>query len=242
MKNYCIFLYSHSDYSDVWPLTFGQIHKHVNLDEVDMYFCVDKLNDYKVDEKINVVCYDNSLCYTERVLSNIRNLNYEYVLFLHEDWVITNTYNNKYVLDVLTFMKTNNILHIRSYINYGRINHHVYLNDDQNINLVNIPNDAEYFISLQPGLWKLEVLIELYSFNSNKPNLLEILSNSNNFFRNKCYNKFFCENIKLSEDSKMYPHIHTVAYGKWELLNDSYKQLDSLFKEYNIDKTNRGVL
>ena len=75
-NNYCIFLYSHSEYSDVWDLTFGQIYKYINLDEVSIIFCVDKLNDYKIDDRIKVVYYDNNLIYSDRILTNIIDLNY----------------------------------------------------------------------------------------------------------------------------------------------------------------------
>ena len=138
-------------------------------------------------------------------------------------------------------MKSNNILHIRSYINYGptSINDEVYHKDKSGLKY--IPNNAEYFISLQPGLWNINTLIEIYSFTSTKPNMLEVLSNSSEVFRRKCCFKFLCENIKLSEDSLLFPHIHTITCGKWVLNNDFYKVLPSLFKEYKINVKNRGI-
>ena len=36
----CILLYSHSDYSDVWDVCFGQIYKYINLDDIEKYFCI----------------------------------------------------------------------------------------------------------------------------------------------------------------------------------------------------------
>ena len=104
MSNYCIFLYSHSEYSDVWNLTFGQIYKHINLDDVSIIFCVDKLNNYKIDDRIRVVYYDNNQIYTRRILTNIVNLNYDYILFLHEDWVITDNFSNEYNVKLINFM------------------------------------------------------------------------------------------------------------------------------------------
>jgi hypothetical protein len=86
------------------------------------------------------------------------------------------------------------------------------------------------------------IFIDLYSITANRPNLLEIASNSNNIFKNKCYNHFFCENIKLSEDSLLFPHIHSIAYGKWAINIDSYNKFDLLFKEYNINTEIRGTI
>lgn len=247
MNNYCIFLYSHSDYSDLWNLTFGQINKHIDLNKVAVYFCVDKLKDYTIDNRINVILYDDSLCYSDRVLTNLQKIQneYEFALFLHEDWVIVRDYNYNYVNWLVNLMKENNIQHIRSYQTYGLTHtsqiHYLKNNSDEIISAF-IPNDAEYFISLQPGLWSMQMLVELYRFSVKTPSLLEIATNSNDIIRNKYQYKLFCENVKLSEDSVMFPHIHTVTYGKWELRNDSYGVLKSLLKEYGIDIQTRGIL
>jgi hypothetical protein len=238
MNTFCIFLYSHSDYSDVWDLTFGQIYNHINLDNVSIVFCVDKLNNYKIDDRIKIVYYDTSQIYTDRVFSNIKNLNYEYILFLHEDWVITNDFSNEYVLSQIDFMKKNNILHIRSYKNFGRSNTKPTI-FHKSPTICNIPNDSRNFISLQPGLWEKNIFIELYSIKSDKPNILE--SKSNSLFINKYKNKFYYETTSIiAEDSKMFPHIHTIAYGRWAMCNDKYNKLDSLLLKYNIDKNTRG--
>jgi hypothetical protein len=242
MENkYCIFLYSHFDYSDVWGLTFGQIKKYINLNEVTLYFCVNQIGDYKLDERIKVIYYDDSLCYSDRVLYNIKDLSYEYVLFLHEDWVITNTYNNNHIIELVNFMKQNDILHVRSYKSYGDGTEN-NIQPTNNLNLRRIPRDAGYFISLQPGLWTIQTLISLFSFKSQRPNLLEIVSNSNNIFKNHLTDKFLYENIRPAEDSVLFPHIHSIAYGKWAISNDSYKKFDLLFKEYNINPNIRGTL
>jgi len=238
MSNYCIFLYSHSDYSDVWDLTFGQIYKHINLDEVSIIFCVNKINNYKIDSRIKVVYYDDSLIYTDRILHNIKDLNYNYILFLHEDWIITNNFSNDTNLKVINFMNKKNIFHIRSYKNYGSSNKKPEI-FHEDINICNIPNDSGNFISLQPGLWEKNIFKELYSIKCDKPNLLE--SKSNHIFRSKYNNKFYYEKDSLlAQDSKMFPHIHTIAYGRWAMCNDKYDKLNSLLMEYNINKFKRG--
>ena len=38
----------------------------------------------------------------------------------------------------------------------------------------------------------------------------------------------------------MFPHIHTIGYGRWAMCNDKYNKLDSLLLEYNINKKLRG--
>ena len=237
-NNFCIFLYSHSDYSDIWDLTFGQIYKYINLDEVSIVFCVDKLNNYKIDDRIKIIYYNNSEIYSKRILNNIKNLNYDYILFLHEDWVITDYFSNEYCLKLINFMNKNDILHIRSYKNYGNSNENPNI-FHKNINIYNIPNNSSHFISLQPGLWKKNLLKYLYSFNSNSASNLENI-NSIQQFKGQLKNKLFYENSEIAQKSKIFPHIHTIAYGRWCMCNDKYNILDSLLLEYNINKKKRG--
>ncbi len=59
---------------------------------------------------------------------------------------------------------------------------------------------------------------------------------------NKLTDKFFYENVRLSEDSILFPHIHSITYGKWVISNDSYNKFALLFKEYNINTDIRGVI
>ena len=135
-------------------------------------------------------------------------------------------------------MNKNDILHIRSYKNYGasNINSNIF---HKGVNISNIPNDSGNFISLQPGLWEKNVFIELYSIKSSKANILE--SNSNNHFKNKYKDRFYYETYSvIAEDSKMFPHIHTIGYGRWSMCNDTYNNLELLLIQYNIDKNTRG--
>ena len=38
----------------------------------------------------------------------------------------------------------------------------------------------------------------------------------------------------------MFPHIHTITYGRWAMCNDKHNILDSLLLKYKIDKKKRG--
>ena len=40
----------------------------------------------------------------------------------------------------------------------------------------------------------------------------------------------------------MFPHIHTITYGRWAMCNDNYNVLDSLLLEYNINKKKEDIL
>jgi hypothetical protein len=242
----CILLYSHSDYSDVWDVCFGQIYKYINLDDIEIIFCVNNLNNYKIDNRINVLYYNDNLVYTDRILSVLDSINYKYILFLHEDWIITNKLNMNVINTYIAIMEHNNLYHIRSYKNYGPCDQIVYERVietpfEDNI-LKSIPFNAENFVSLQPGIWEKNVFKEIYSLQCVYPCNLENKINNDLNWKLRYRNNFYYEYNKNidAEHSLSFPHIHSVTYGKWELNNS--KNLKNILNEYNIDIMKRGIL
>ena len=64
INNVAFICYSHSEYSDVWDMFFGQLNKY--LPDVKKYLFTDKVNK-TIPDNINVITYDNSLSYSYRV-------------------------------------------------------------------------------------------------------------------------------------------------------------------------------
>jgi len=239
----CILLYSHSDYNDIWDVCFGQIYKYINIDDIEIIFCVNSLNNYKIDNRINVLNYNDNLVYTDRILSVLDSIKYKYILFLHEDWIITKKLNINVINTYIDIMEQNNLYHIRSYKNYGPCERIVYERVietpfEDNI-LKSIPFNAENFVSLQPGIWEKNVFKEIFSLHCKN---LENRINNDLDWKLKYRNNFYYEeNTNLdSEHSLSFPHIHSVAYGKWEFNNS--KNLKNILNEYNIDIMKRGIL
>ena len=79
-----IVFYSHSDYSDVWAPMISQTHKY--LKQYKKYLFTDKLKgDHLLDNSWNVILYDDSLRYQDRVLSCLKKVKEEIIFFHHED-------------------------------------------------------------------------------------------------------------------------------------------------------------
>ena len=78
--NIPIIIYSHSSYSDVWPLVLGQLELYMPKSEIILFTDSDPLKG-----NYRPVFYDNNLNYNERVIQCLQKINDEVVLFTHED-------------------------------------------------------------------------------------------------------------------------------------------------------------
>ena len=78
-----ILLYTHSEYSFLWKATIGLLDKYAK--NFDIYWCCDKLLDYKLPEKWKVTFYDESLKWSLRVKQCSDTINSEYLIYIQED-------------------------------------------------------------------------------------------------------------------------------------------------------------
>lgn len=241
-KEICILLYTHSDYCDIWNLTLSLIEKYIDLNIIKVYFAVNDLNGYKLNKNIVPIFYNDRQFYTERILKITKKLNYKYILFLHEDWIITNNYDMNIIKEYINIMKKYSINHIRSYRNYGECKPLNIFDKEIDINskikIKNIPANASCFVSLQPGIWEKNTFIEVFNYKSNNASTLEWNVNNSIDFRKKYYTSFFYENTIKMDNSLMFPHIHSISKGRWALCNS--ENLEKILKKYNIDIKKRG--
>jgi len=105
-----LLIYTHSDYSFIWPALIDLVNKNV---ELEIHFAYDKT--FKDLEKHNIPInwikhvYDDSMIWTDRIATILNEIDDEYVLFIHEDWLPTNKVTNVVVNNMAMFMEKNKI-------------------------------------------------------------------------------------------------------------------------------------
>ena len=78
MVNFPIVIYSHSSYSDAWPLILGQLNLFIPDIKIILFTDSDPLNgNYKT------IFYNNDLSYNERVIQCLQQIDDEVILFTH---------------------------------------------------------------------------------------------------------------------------------------------------------------
>ena len=87
MRDTAVIMYTHTDYSDIWPLFFGQFGELFPFKDVPKYIFVDKqgLDGHNIPESWIPVTYDDGEVYANRFSSCLEQVPEKYVLLHHED-------------------------------------------------------------------------------------------------------------------------------------------------------------
>ena len=66
-----IVIYTHTDYSDIWPALFSRLAKYMSSYKVNIFV---NEKHKQIPQTYNVITYDNNLIYTERLKSCLKEL------------------------------------------------------------------------------------------------------------------------------------------------------------------------
>ena len=227
---FTIVLYTHSEYSFLWKAAIPLLEKYAT--NLEIVWCCDTLLDYKLPSHWKLYTYDPSLSYSSRIKGCIDELkDTEYVLFLHEDWLLIDKIDHTRIEYCLRIMKANSIDFISSQNKIPQIS-----------NIINSENEDYAFVFvqgywLQPGIWKKSVLQELFSYdkplNKIEKEEPEALMNSK-----RCLTIFHKKYVNHpSIRSFYYPHMHAINCGEWTF--NKYPCLKALVESYGIDTSLR---
>ena len=247
-NNTAFICYSHSEYSDVWGMFFGQLNKY--LPDVKKYLFTDKVNK-TIPDNINVITYDNSLSYSYRVAHCLEQIDEKICLFHHEDMVLYDTPNLENLNKIYHFLLESHDVGYVKLLKGGLFN---------NTQLENTPlpqlyylnkNDYMLTFAIQPTLWKVNNLLNIYK-NSPLTNMTGIAAIGNfelqasNYLNSIDTIGFFWYDNEDKRgthhyNSSVYPHGNFISKGKW-VYSEYNNELTKLHKEYNIDKNIRGTV
>jgi hypothetical protein len=231
-----IIVYTHSDYSFLWPATIGQLKKYAP--DFDIYWIADKPT-APVPDTWTVLLYDDTLCYTDRVNSVIRSVKCDYAIFLHEDWIPIAKIEPTCVDEMVSLMKSRGCEYLMSYSS-----HTIYEGNFAGYHLdTPYPDHAMYkliFAYMQPAIWSFSGLCGLFELKLKSASDCEVTGANYTKYLN-CFgiqNKHTL-NSRQTTNSIFFPHYHAVSHGGWIFVK--YPNLEGLMKSYGIDTTQRGI-
>ncbi len=149
--------YSHYDYSDIWPLLFGQSEKFLK-DQKKILFTnkVDIDKDYGDWE---VVLYDDSLPYQKRVISCLEKIDCELVVFHHEDMFLYDHPKRDVIEECSVLVKQDRM----DFVKLGRANYRPQeplVSSFIHEKVYQCPLDLQF--AIQPTICKRQNLIKIY--------------------------------------------------------------------------------
>lgn len=239
-SNVCILIYTHSEYSFLWDILLDLINKYVDKRIQIIWLTNDTTEEVlknKIPKEYIYCSYSDSLIWTKRIWNCIKEINYRYVLFLHEDWLPIGDISNETLNNMVTFMDTHQSDFLLSYS-------HVSVTRNQEGIYSGVKDYYFYRESshiFQPAIWKTETFVD-FCFTLNKEKTQNEDDQCLQFMSNKgCWSIQNRETVTTlrTTNSLFYPHMHVMSQGLWNFTK--YPTLKDFLESYGIDTSTRGV-
>ncbi len=233
-----VLTYTHDEYSFIWPATFPLFKKYIDpAIPVHILYNSDA-NQETIEKHIPSDyfhhTYDPSLIWTKRVLKALNEINEDYILFLHEDWLPIGDVKNSVIDNMLSFMKDKDCSFLLSHGNpysYGELIPSGY----EGYSFKRAP-----FHLFQPAIWRKDTFIkfctdlDLTKINNEGGSSFEYMS------KYICYTIQHDTTLRKIEttNSLFYPGMHVLAQGCWTR-NRYGDKIRELLEPYGVDTSTR---
>lgn len=237
-----VLVYTHTEYSFMWKAMIPLLQKHVN--NIDIHWLYESTADSQfindtVPENWFKHTYDESLIWTKRVGKALDEINDDYILFLHEDWLPIADVKKDILKDMIKFMNEQSCGFLLSYVNECRHN----INNLQGVfagyeNYYYYPEPHHIF---QPAIWDKKVFFNFCS-DLNKTKQQNEDTDCLNYMRNmNCWSVININTINTirTSNSIFFPHMHALSEGLWNFKR--YPALKEFLETFGIDTNSRGV-
>ena len=236
-----IVIYTHSEYSFVWKPFIEQMNKFVDPN-IDIHFGYNETADPLVIKEMiprhwNLHTYPEDYVWTARVNKILREVDSEYVLFLHEDWIPVGEVKGEvldYCSDFMREIKCGFLLGY-SHISVTSIQPGIPTIYPE---YTFFKEDAHIF---QPAIWDKNVFEEFCTvLNKSKHQNEDV--DCLNFMRQK--NTYSVQNYNTvttlrTTNSLIFPHMHALSQGLWNFTK--YPTLEELLQSYGVNTKDRGI-
>ena len=235
-------VWSHSTYSDLWEMFFGQLEENAPFFKKTLLVEKEVEFDYK---DCHVIINDESLPWCQRLVNCLEKIDEKYIVWMLEDFVIYDKVDIEDIDRLKNFLENTEFSFVkllRAGIDGGA---------EVAKNVYEVPLDNKYLYALNATIWKKEHLIKL--FKNYRPDKLfgafeiEASKTCRTLGIHGCYHYANERKIGLHYDSSIFPHIMSASKGgcvgkrpSWNM-SQYREELTVLLKKYNIDPNIRGI-
>jgi hypothetical protein len=241
MERVPILVYTHTEYVFMWKAMVPLLKRYA--DKFEIHWLYEKTADQNlIQEWIPSSwiqhTFDETDIWTLRVGKCLLEIDSEYVLFLHEDWLPTNMLSPQIVSDMASFMKKEKCGFLCSYCALVRnTTRHpgIFTGYD---NYYFYPEDNHIF---QPAIWDMKIFRE-FCFTLKKAKKDNEDRECLDFMgARRCWsvqNKETMLTLRTT-NSLFFPHMHALSEGLWNFRK--YPTLKAFLEAFGIETTTRGV-
>ncbi len=199
MKDLSVLVSSFDKYSDLWDPYFKSLFMFWPRLESRIFLISNNLN-YD-DKRVETLHFDAQNTWSQSVISALKIIDSEYVLFSLEDFLLKENVINSKIERSLSFIKENNGVVL--YLNKNRFSQVKF---QPKRLYVKMNKETPYIVSTQAAIWNRRKLLEILN---EKESAWEFELNGSFRVRKKLDN-FYCINDNIFN----YRH-HSVERGKW---------------------------
>lgn len=235
-KEIALVTWTHNEYSDIWPLYFGRLEKHLNFNK--SYILLDTHSEKISNQHIQLVNNDQDPYY-KRFMECLEQIEEEYIIYLQEDHIFYQDCPDEKLNEVFEFLKKSDYSCVRL-IKSGELGGSSIAE-----NLYDIPAHSLYSFSQQSAIWRRTDLLSLMDLYKPKT-YRDVEGYGSTAMRYaKLKSCYYYNNEEqrgsLHFDSSIFPYVATaVCKGQWNL-NQYPVILKEALEEYNIDYKIRGI-
>jgi hypothetical protein len=252
MNELTLISYSHSEYSDIWPLVIDGM-RCIPKTLHTVFTCNNNNKDMtKIKEVYNMVLfYDDSLTYPQKLLYILSQITTPYVLLIHDIDICVNFDQSK-IDDLMNSITENKI--DRCMFGMIQRQHKFIKVNDMLLTDASKPNISRCFFTpydVGVSIWNVKCLQEcMYLFNNVSYRDIEY-SGIQKYLETKSVWAFtptdYCKPVfQIGRPySNYFTFIHILIRGKWLDTNvymDLKSEFNRLIDTYNIDIRSRGLI
>ena len=235
MNNISLLTYTHTNTKDVHPVYFGELEKYFPSLENNYVTCNEKI-DYA-----NCIVYNDSDRHSTQMINALNVIPTKYVIYAQEDYILFDYVNTDELNKLISYMESDESIPFIRLIQCGLGNVTEKYNDD----LAYLDSNWEYYFSTQITIWRKDILLQMYKnadpekITSTEVNHVQSLRDisTKGMFHLKRGNQ-----IGGHFNSHAYPYIATaIVKGRWNY-TEYETELQNVFKCYNINPFERGIV
>lgn len=240
LDDIAVVTYTTSKYSDVWPIHFRQLTKH--LGGIKSYVLSDHGSKEKFDfSRHRLIEHDDSSPYWIQFIDGLDQIPHEKVIYLQDDFFLYEDVDHGMLAKVRDFLDERSEF---AFVRLIRCGYSTPLDKHVRDFFFEIDQATPDIFAMQATMWKKNKMRALYAHVASQKWLEGEHWNVGCRQQNVRGVFTWCgepKRGKFHHDSKVWPYVCTaICKGKWAL--DEYPDvMDRLLSEYGVDPNVRGV-
>lgn len=239
-NNTALIIDTNSNYGDAWKPCFGRLQKH--FPNVKKYVFTDP-TDYEFPEGFTPITYDNEESYRNQFLSCIKQVKEEYIIYSSEDYILYDDVDNEMLETFVGVMDRDPFLDFIKLIRGPESLKGLYTPNMSELFVID-SSDSNFFAQ-QASIWRTKSFRKVFEEAPADNTRMKHEPGGSEICRRLGFGGLQCYRGEKQRglfhyDSSTYPYIATaIVKGKWNM-SEYTPELVEVFKEYNMDTSERG--